>query len=356
MNNLRNEEKIINEYSLDNLFIASIKKGTVLIFEPHNYHLECLPGFSKYLIDLGFNVDILMMRVGVDYFQYFYPKENIRFFIYNNITQIINNSESLSSINKKYDYILLETANKFEKDLYNKLNLLTINNSIFIFHEIGYADKSFEKYYLQNRIWTLGNISKGLQVNPHFFGNINIKEKNKKTRFFLTSSFNRNYKPIIESVNKLQKENFNFEIIITGRSNIFSSENITKNISDKFIFKLKAKFSELYRLVKSSDFIIILLDPKSSYDNLFNRSRVTGSFQLSIGFLKPCIINKQYSKFYNLNHENSLIYDNLDLFNAMKKAILLNKFEYKKLQNKLKLNKNELYKISIENIKKFIKK
>ena len=131
-----------------------------------------------------------------------------------------------------------------------------------------------------------------------------INEKNKITRFFLTSTINRNYKPLIDSVNKLAKGNFNFEIVVTGRSYTFNQAKIPRKASNKFIFKHGVEYSELYRLVKSSDFIIILLDPKSSYDNLFNRSRVTGSFQLSIGFLKPCIINKQYSKFYNLNHEN----------------------------------------------------
>ena len=82
-----------------------------------------------------------------------------------------------------------------------------------MFHEISWADIYYIKYFAQNRIWTLGNISKGIQVNPHYFGNIKIKEKNKKTRFFITSTAYRNYKNLIESVKKLKKENFNFDLL-----------------------------------------------------------------------------------------------------------------------------------------------
>ena len=144
--------------------------------------------------------------------------------------------------------------------------------------------------------------------------------------------------------------------LFTGRSFTFNSKSIPKNIRNKFIFKHRAKYSELYRYVISSDYIIILLDPKNDYDKLFKAFRVSGSRQLSYGFLKPSLINQEFADFYNFNKENSLIYNNLDLFSAMKKAILLNRNEYKKLQNFIQITKNEVYKISIENVKKIVKR
>jgi hypothetical protein len=158
----------------------------------------------------------------------------------------MNDSENLSSIIKQYNYVLVESTDKRQKQLYNKLGLLNINNSIFVFHEIKNAGTNFSKYFSQNRIWTLGNISNGLEVNPHYFGNIKIKEKNNITRFFLTSTINRNYEPLIESVNKLIKDNFNFEIVVTGRSYTFNQTKIPKTASNKFIFKHKVEYSELY--------------------------------------------------------------------------------------------------------------
>ena len=104
----------------------------------------------------------------------------------------------------------------------------------------------------------------------------------------------------MDSVKKLTNENLKFEIIVTGRSYTFNSSHIPISLKDKFIFKHRVSFSMLCKLVENSDFIIIPFDPKSKYDNLFKKSRVTGSFQLAYGFLKPCLINKEFSEFSNI--------------------------------------------------------
>ena len=69
------------------MFNNSIKKRTVLIFEPNRYHFECLPGYAKYFIDLGYNVDILSRKFGFDSFYLFKEKYKIRYFVYDDITQ-----------------------------------------------------------------------------------------------------------------------------------------------------------------------------------------------------------------------------------------------------------------------------
>jgi len=171
-NVIKNKITNIQQYSFYDLLKTNINNRTILIFEPRNCHNECTPGYSKYFIELGYNVDILLRKSGVDSLSYFEDNNKIRVFIYDNLTQIMNNSENLTFIIKQYNYVLVESTNKWQKKLYNKLDLLSINNSIFIFHEIGYAGTTFAKYFSQNRIWTLGNISNGLEVNPHYFGNI----------------------------------------------------------------------------------------------------------------------------------------------------------------------------------------
>ena len=59
-----------------------------------------------------------------------------------------------------------------------------MNNTIFVFQNIYYIDRNYFKFFEQNRAWTLGNISKGLQVNPHYFGNIKIKGEKRENHFF----------------------------------------------------------------------------------------------------------------------------------------------------------------------------
>ena len=71
--------------SIFSLFDSNISYNTVLIFEPFEYHYECSPGFSKYFIDLGYDVDIIMHNSGLTSFLYFEPVDKIRFFIYNKL-------------------------------------------------------------------------------------------------------------------------------------------------------------------------------------------------------------------------------------------------------------------------------
>ena len=103
-------------------------KNKVLIFEPFTYHYECTPGFSKYFIDLGYNVDIIMHNTGLSSFAFFKDISKIRFFIYNNIIDINKYSKYISFLINKYDYVLIETANKYSFSLYKSLNILNIEN------------------------------------------------------------------------------------------------------------------------------------------------------------------------------------------------------------------------------------
>ena len=74
-----------------------------MIFEPFTYHYECTPGFSKYFIDLGYNVDIIMHNAGLSSFVYFKDISKIRFFIYNDVTDIKKFNKYLSFSINKYD-------------------------------------------------------------------------------------------------------------------------------------------------------------------------------------------------------------------------------------------------------------
>ena len=352
---IKKPQNYLEKKSLDELFTSKVKKHSILIFEPNKYHHECIPGYSNYFLNLGYNVDIIIHIFGIDSLNLFPDFRNIRLFIFYNKKEIEKNCKKLSIINKKYDYILLQSTDKSKKRLYIKLKLFNINNCIFVFHDISWADRRYSRYFKKNRIWTLGNISKCLQVNPHYFGNIIIKNKNEKTRFFLTSTLYRNYTYLIESAKLLKKENFNFEIIILGRAKRLDPQTIPISLSDNFIFKQNVSYVDLYNYVESSDFIIIPLDANSKNDIQYNKTKVTGSAQLVYGFLKPAIINEKFSYFYNLNSENSLLYNNSNLYNIMRNAILLTDKDYKKLQSNLQIIEKEIYKISINNIKKVIK-
>ena len=61
-----------------------------------------------------------------------------------------------------------------------------------------------------------------------------------------------------------------------------------------------------------------------------------------------------FADYYDVNIQNNLINNDINLYSAMKKAILMNNTEYKKIQHNLQIKKTELYNISINNVKRAI--
>jgi hypothetical protein len=154
---------------------------------------------------------------------------------------------------------------------------------------------------------------------------------------------------LVDSATKLKNDNLDFEIIVVGRTKAFQSTMIPQDLLDNFIFKYRVCYSELYKSVESSDYIILPFNPKIKSNKKYKKIKVTGSIQLVYGFLKPAIIHNEFANFYNLNNENSLTYNNFNLYYVMKQAIILNNKEYKRLQNNLLLVEKNIYKSSINN-------
>ena len=113
-----NTKNSIELRSLNELFNITIKRNTILIFEPNKYHHECTPGYTKYFIDLGYNVDILMHISGINSMILFDEMENIRLFTFRNREQIIKHYKNLAFIIQNYyDYVLLQSTDKNKKSL-----------------------------------------------------------------------------------------------------------------------------------------------------------------------------------------------------------------------------------------------
>ena len=342
-----------NSNNITGLLSCNIKNNTVLIFEPEFFHHECTPGYTKYFLDLGYNVDIIIDNYGSNTFFLFKSLENIRLFTFYKLSELSAHSIEFQYIFKNYSYIVIETTNPDRNETYNELGFFKMNNTIFVLHTIEHIyTTGISIFYNQNRIWSLGNFKNTLYVNPHYYGDIKIRSKNNRTKFFITSNEERNYQDLISAAEKIKNENLDFEVIVIGRGKSFSKEDLSENLKENFQFKFNVIFKDLYEAVYSSDYIIINLYPNYKNNDLFRRNRLTGSLQLSLGFFKLALIHKSFAEFYNLSSENSLLFDNSNYYEIMRKAILLLDQEYKEKQkNLIKLSKS-LYKISLDNIKK----
>lgn len=338
--------------SLYDFKYCKVKEKSVVIFEPNPYHHECLPGYTKYFTDLGYNVDTLIIDGNQDSMAFFEPQDNIRIFTYNNLDQIKSNSKNIRERFNKYDYILIHTTDPSKKDLYESLGVYDTEKSLFIAHDTNIVkNMGMQKYFDENRVLTLGNFKDGLQVNPHYFGEVEQRNKNEKTRFFITSTTGRKYEYLVAAAKALKKEGENFEIVVVGRSGDFTAKNIPENLKENFIFKHGLPYKEMYEEVQNSDYVIITLDPENENDNVFKNLRMTGSSQLAYGFLKPMIINKEFAESYRASNKIGFIYENSNFTDIMRQAVQLNAREYKIKQNNIKNIAKEIYNISLENLK-----
>ena len=353
LNNFINGFKKVKVYQLSKLSKWNIKDKTILLFEPNHYHYECSPGYAKYFVDLGYNVDVLMKKQGKDSFYFFENKDKIRLFIYDNLKQIRNYAKVLRSHFRSYSYIVIQTLSSKTFGTISKLGLNRNGKVIYIFHfTYYYKILHFSSIKNKNRVWTLGNFSVGLQVVPFYIGNLKLKNKNKRTRFFTVSTVSRQYNYLISAFEKLKDNNFDFDVIVVGKVKRFSTKNISEKLKDNFIFNYKVNYETLYKLVYSSDYIIITLDPDDKKNRIFKNKKVTGSAQLSLGFLKPAIINKYFQDKYDMNEENSFPFDKKNIYNTLKEAILFNNENYKKMQLNLINLANKAKEKSMINIKK----
>lgn len=349
---LRNTINKIEIFNIKQFFNATIRTNSILIFENNNYHYECTTGFTKYFLDLGFNIDIIMTEIGKGSFIFFEPTKKLRFFILDDKKYYISDEyiEKFREIFKKYLAILVQTMNYNFKHFYNKTNLLKGNNSIFVYHY--YRVMPFIDFHNKYRSWTLLNFTNlALEVNPHYFGKIKLRDKNNITRFFIVSSYKRNYAQLISASDNLKNQNFQFQVVVTGKTPSLNAQRIPNNIKDKFFFNLYLSYYNLLKIIETIDFIIITLDRNNPRDNTYNNGRTTGSSQIAYGYLKPCLINSDFSKTYGMNNENSIIFNNSkdSLYLAMREAIMMTKEEYKKKQYNLKKTADAIYEISKNN-------
>jgi hypothetical protein len=90
-------------------------------------HYECTPGFTKYFLDLGYNVDIIMTQIGNESFIFFEPTKKLRFFKLDDDKKYYRNDEYIKifrEIFKNYVAILLQTMTADLNHFYRNANLL----------------------------------------------------------------------------------------------------------------------------------------------------------------------------------------------------------------------------------------
>ena len=336
-----------------------VGKKSVLIAEPHFAHGECLPGWTKYFQELGYEVDIIT--------RYENFAEN-PFCNYPNPPRMF--AGSLRMLKKwlgdkriaEYEYVFISTTVIWDFPPYvHFVDFLGFtphgkHGCLFIDHAPNMFFKQYNERTLvrQNRIFTLSNLPEMPQLNPHYFGEFAKRKRNKKTTFVAIGRINknaRNYDSLIESARKLAADKKDFSVRVIGNGEMDIPEDLRRHI----VHLGRLDYPKMYAEIERADFIIAGLDPFCEGQHQYLTGCTTGNLQLSLGFLKPMLISRMFGEHYELTDKNSLLYTDNELLPAMEKAVKMTDSEYSKMQSTLRAMADETYARSLANLKSAMK-
>jgi len=330
--------------------LPKIDGNTFLLWEPCSLnHAEVVPGFTKYLLDLGYSVSVLVEpeRIDEGLFSMFgenelvylnrIPMKNARKFLLKN---------GLAAARG----ILISTIT-------GKIRLIDIplapgQKILCVSHDVRDDSASID----ENTI-TLRRVDfETVVVNPHYFGEIQKHTKNATVNFISVGAIRakrRNAALLVDAAQKLYQAGVrDFRITVIGKGTLCG---LPEELRPFFRITGRLEFRDMYKEIQQADFFLPLLDPRNHDHDRYISSGTSGSFQLIYGFLKPPVIASRFAPINGFNNHNSVIYENnADLAAAMEKAINMTAGNYREMRNNLKLYAENLYRESLENLRRLI--
>lgn len=340
-----------------------IKDNTFIVWEACSVsHSEVVPGFVKYLADLGYHVSVLVDpdRIKEGLFERFNlsnvtlnkikTKDTRKFFKKADLSNI--KGVMVTTVGKIHDGIGYDDCIETFNSTLDKNKLLLVEHDIKAAVDAGLWD---EKIITLREMDYKG--AKSVAINPHYFGDVEITPKNEDIVNFLTVGIIRprkkNNGTIIEAVQNLHNKGItNFKVTVVGKGKI---KDIPKEVQKYFDMKGRLSFSGMYKEIEKADYLITSYDDDNERHNRYITTGTSGNFQLIYGFLKPCLINKKFATLNSFNEQNSIIYNGAKEYTqAMEYAINLTGNEYKSMQNALSETVKGIYNKSLNNLKELI--
>lgn len=337
-----------------------VNNNTFIVWEPcSKSHSEVLPGYVKYLLDLGYHVSVCAAKSR--YKEGLFDRFKDKNVTYNKLSRkqvqkffkqdkLDNVSGVLvTTVGKLCDEIHFEDAYKHFNPDVDKSKLF------FVSHEACHAVDAgtWREDLITLRKLNYKNAN-SVVVNPHYFGEVRVTAKNSDITNFITigaiQAKKKNNELIINAVKELHDKGFrNFKVTVVGKGNL---RGLPKELRTYFDIKGRLDFRDMYNEIEKADFILTSYDETKPGHIRYNTSGTSGNFQLAYGFTKPCVIIESFAPINGFDNTNSVLYKSDSNYSeALERCINMSEEEYSKMQAHLKQYSNELYIKSLENLK-----
>jgi hypothetical protein len=331
----------------------TVKKKSVLMVEPNPYHGEIIPGFVKYWRDAGYAVDLIVHpRLLADAPLARYESKPETFCMHP-----VFQRRALKTAGN-YDFVFMTTsvywADGIKGSYINWLGQEPHAKTMLVEHNVVPYVRQYGhgKYVDCGRSFTLGGGHGIPMLNPHYFGRVGAHAKNEETIFSAVVNIEENAGPFFESMRELLRKGArSFHATIAGRSPV---REIPGDLKEFVSLSGPLPFQELWKIYDEADFLIPMLNPDVESQERYKGSTVSGTWQASMGFLKPMLIEKSFAPFYRQDGANAIVYSSLA--DAMERAIGMGGAEYEKMRGSIRTLADEVYAESLNNLKRAIEK
>lgn len=336
---------------------------TFLLWEPCTHsHAEVVPGFARYLLDLGYRVCVCMTPARYDeglFSRFEHPGLQLcrmsqsalrRHFrargMGNAAGMLITTARKISGAG---DYAMEErifsgrTSGQplllVEHDVREPMDLGVLSPRIITLREVHYRQ------------------ARATVVNPHYFGDVNGPARPGPLVRFITIGAlrgrRRNAGLLVEAMDELIGTGVrDFIVTVIGRGSL---RGIPPRLRPHLEVLGRVDFRTLYEQMEQADFFLPLLDPLNPAHERYVTTGTSGSFQLILGFRKPCLIARRFAQANGLDAGNAVIYeDNSGLADAMDRAVKMTPASRRGMQQSLAHLADSLYQRSRENLRQLI--
>lgn len=350
--------------NFDKFFDSDVKPNTALVVEMNNCHGETLPGFCKYLLDLGCDVDLMVTHEQAvkDPFCRFQDSRLKKYaFTYEEMLNFLQNSPKML----KYDLALFTSYNLYRrlKDT-PRLSFLKHAPNIKIprfglLAVIHHLDFPGMDDFPRDRFITLRKIADNgfTAINPHFFGDVEYTGKSPgKTRFGVVGALDeterRNLSLLYEALDILAAQganDFNVTLIGRGKARIPAAHECRVQLLGK------TTYGELYWEMEKFDFLLPLLDPADERHERYISEAISGTYQLSYGFRKPLVIAEKFAIPHGLSAKSAVVYGaGESLAKGMLMAMSMDGKAYDGMSATLDALARDIYQRSLGNFASFL--
>lgn len=344
-----------SKFPMRNFYIAEFYNyargsNAALLVELNDCHHETLPGYYYYLTKLGYDVEVATLVKDQGCFSLM-PSKPVLWIFTEKELKFILSKECM----KKFLRIIFNSKVAYRKKEIDVENLIPQLQSgklptIYVQHHIDRVQNSEKELVLANP-QANPNLDDFI-VNPHYFGNVAVMPKNLDvTNFIVIGDLQpkrRNVNLLFQSIELLAETTSRFKVTVIGYSN---KVDFPRGIIKYFDILGRVDYEKMYSALEKADYLLPLLDPDIPQHQRYMKYGTTGTFQLSYGFLKPCVMHKAFADIYGFSEKDSVIYDKNENFaEAMRIAAEMSKKEYSDMQSNLKSIADKIEKRSLRNL------